>query len=92
MYQASNETQKVLRDGGARFAATLLILFVHEGLMATSGASGDDDEKQILGVPMSELYEMVKDTIRLARVTQEGLLDAVIVLDADGSTTTLAAE
>ena len=93
---------KTMQDGGARLAAVLLILFVHEGLKAKSSnvsgpygkpsaSSTGEGEPQILGVSMSTIFQMVKDTIRLASLTRNDMLDAVWAaeLDPEGSTVAL---
>ena len=72
----------------ARLGAILLVLFVHEGLEVGGGGSGES-EPHILGIPMSEVYEMLEDVISEAGLTKRGLLDNVAEVDTIGSTTCL---
>ena len=60
----------------ARLGAILLVLFVHEGLEVGGGGSGEG-EPYILGVPMSEVYEMLECVISEAGLTKRVLLDNV---------------
>ena len=72
----------------ARLGAILLVLFVHEGLEVGGGGSGEG-EPYILGVPMSEVYEMLECVISEAGLTKRVLLDNVAEVDTIGSTACL---
>ena len=76
-----------LGSQGAKLAGTLLVLFVHEGF----GARGDsDDEPSILGLPMSDLWDMMRDTIAQESLTREAVLAVASAVDVDGRVLELA--
>ena len=76
-----------LVTANARLAAVLLVLFVHEGLQRSE--SGTGNEPQILGIGMSELYDMSRDVITTAKISRFELLDAMVDIDTLGAATDL---
>lgn len=98
------QTQRTLLSPslqGARVAGILLVLFVHEGLQgqkkeAKDAAAGNEprlpSEPQILGVGMSEFYQLLKETVAHSQLTREDVLAAVIDVDLDGRTCSLCAQ
>ena len=78
-------------ENAARLAGTLLVLFVHEGLLHDETAScSNASECKVLGIGLSELYGILKDVIRLCAITREDLMSAVMEVDLEGTTMQLA--
>ena len=80
-----------MASANANLAAILLVLFVNEGLQAerrrdSEGVEGDGDP-QILGIGMSEVFEMVETIISANAITRTELLSSVAAVDKLGTTT-----
>ena len=64
-----------------RLVGILMVLFVHEGL----AVSGELDDRQILGLPMADLFEVIENIINLKKITREELVAAVLDEDLEGT-------